>query len=55
MRAGAERTVWEFAVEEPGQPVEITVDLEHERAWRREAIVGVVGGPEVGFGQFVFP
>ena len=55
MRVGSERTVWAFTVEKPGQPVEITVDVEHQRPWRREAHLGVVDGPEVDFGQFIFP
>ncbi len=53
--AGGERVIYRFAVAEPGSPIEVTFELEPERVGRVEGRVGLVEGPELAFGQFVYP
>jgi hypothetical protein len=55
MRAAGDQIVYAVLVEDPSQPTLIVVQLEHERIGRTMGRVGLLGGPGVSFGQFVFP
>ena len=54
-RAGADRTVYVFQVGDPGRPANVGFDVEPAQIGRLRGRVGLVGGPEVEFGQFVYP
>lgn len=54
-RAGAERTVFGFAVAAPGEPAAITLFYEADTVGAQTGRVGLVGGPEVAYGQWLFP
>lgn len=55
VRAGSDRLTYVFAVEEPGQPLTVTFDLRHTGFGWKSARAGLAGGPEVAFGQLVYP
>jgi hypothetical protein len=52
---GADRQVFVFRVTSPGEPAEITFHFEPEGGGYRTCRMGRVGGPELSFGQFVYP
>ncbi len=55
VRSGADRLIYVFGVDEPGQPITVTFDLQHTSFGWASGRVGLVDGPSLDFGQLVFP
>lgn len=52
---GSDRVIFVFDVVEPGQPLDVTFYYSFAQAGRAVAEVGVEGGPQLSFVQFVLP
>ena len=55
VEAGPDRLVYVFRLHEPGKGVVVRFLMEPDAFGRQHARVGLVGGPELSFGQFVYP
>lgn len=55
VEAGLDRITYEFALAEPNQPFVVTFRIEPQRPWRARGTVGVEGGGEASFNQFIYP
>jgi hypothetical protein len=53
--AGAERQVFIFAADPEATTAQVRIGFQHESAGMVSGIVGIVGGPEISFSQFVLP
>lgn len=54
-RAGADRVVYVFRVDDPTQPAVIDIDYQIDGSGSLPGRLGLVGGPELTFPQFVYP
>ena len=50
-----ERVIYVFLVSQPTAPLTIQMAFQHGRFWRQSGELGVVGGDQISFNQFVFP
>ena len=55
VEAGADRLTYVFRVSEPGRPTAVQFHMEPDGYGRQHARLGLDGGPEVAFTQFVYP
>ena len=55
VRSAGDQLIYVFAIDEPGQPMTITVDLRHSTFGLKSGRVGLGAGPTLDFNQFVFP
>ena len=55
VETGAQRVVFRFAVGDVDAPAQVVFALEPERVGPNQGRLGLAGGPELAFRQFVFP
>lgn len=55
VRNAGDRLVMEFAVDQPGEPVGVTISFIPQSMGRLSGTIGLVDGPDVEIGQFVYP
>jgi hypothetical protein len=55
VEASADRYVFEFALAEPADAVAILFEIEPKEAWGLDGRLGVDGGADLRFDQFVYP
>jgi hypothetical protein len=51
----ADQVVYEFRVDNPGEPMEVSFDLRHATFGLKRGSIGLAGGPALDFTQLVLP
>jgi len=54
-RAGADRVVYTFQVDDPSRPAKIAIDYQPDQVGPVVGRLGLVDGPELEFSQWVYP